>query len=866
MSLTSAQRDALPATDFAVPSKRALPIHDKAHVKMAWNVVDRAKDLTDDERVEAKRRILDRAKSLGVDTSGWDVSGIEAATGSDPADAVKDDEDSHAAEIAAMLAALLLFWRKKTLIGLGFMTFSDDLPADLADWSKERAGWLLSVVNDTTAKELRAALTKAATSPPGTPGAPGAPGADAVQAVKDVFARAAKTRAPAIAADAAVASNGQAVAAAAAEAGVKSLRWITQRDSQVRHTHRGMEGQIQPVGGLFVSPSGAMTRHPGGFGVPEEDCNCRCYLEAVRDGQASADPEALWAAIDADVKSKETEVADLFRRIFEQQQEAVLKALSADGMAASGDNSLYVRRNLTKDCAAAFTDWAKAQGFTNITPADELHATVVYSRGANPELPDHFDSIRAASVDGRKVAPLGDKGAVVLHFCCPELEARWKEACDAGATWDYPGGYQPHVTISYDAGGMDLSKVAPFGGVLEFGPEIHEPVNETWAEDKGLRAGLSMEAMSLAVPDCPDHPNRMPFSGVLTKLDTPSDNPPHGSNGKRVTLTKAAAEKALPTLLGMAVDFTPGLDGHDATSKCGIITEAEIVGSEIQIKGFIYAADFPEEARRIQSDKDKLGFSWELKNIHVEDVKAATWVIVDCTFTGAAILQKDKAAYTTTSLAAAADEEIDMATADEIMKALEGITSRLDKLEKMENDEANAAGKKPGMEAANDIPLRVKPFSDGMRTLADAMEAAGVGCHASRGHVMVLRDMANGMDANALAGTVPDAYWGFAMYAGAAPAPKADNSAEITALKDGIASLTTMVKDMQAAGTQRGAAPERKTLPPVITTLLAKAGVAAPGEGEKLDAGVLDAALSGTGMSAAQRIELKSNLRRAGAL
>jgi hypothetical protein len=51
---------------------------------------------------------------------------------------------------------------------------------------------------------------------------------------------------------------------------------------------------------------------------------------------------------------------------------------------------------------------------------------------------------------------------------------------------------------------------------------------------------LSLRARS---PDIPinDHPNRMPFSGVLTRIDDPSDAAPEGSNGKRILLTMDAA-------------------------------------------------------------------------------------------------------------------------------------------------------------------------------------------------------------------------------------------------------------------------------------------------------------------------------------
>ena len=73
------------------------------------------------------------------------------------------------------------------------------------------------------------------------------------------------------------------------------------------------------------------------------------------------------------------------------------------------------------------------------------------------------------------------------------------------------------------------------------------------------------------------HPNRAPFRGVLTLVDTPSDRAPSGARGHRVLLTRAAAEAALPSLLGMALDFTASFDGHDARRKVGIIPGAEIV-------------------------------------------------------------------------------------------------------------------------------------------------------------------------------------------------------------------------------------------------------------------------------------------------
>src|SRR3989441_13351133 len=92
---------------------------------------------------------------------------------------------------------------------------------------------------------------------------------------------------------------------------------------------------------------------------------------------------------------------------------------------------------------------------------------------------------------------------------------------------------------------------------------------------------IELESMAIEMPRVAGHPNREPFRGVLTLVDAPSDRPPAGARGHRVLLTRAAAEVALPTLIGMAVDYTVRFDGHDARRKVGVITDARIVERKI---------------------------------------------------------------------------------------------------------------------------------------------------------------------------------------------------------------------------------------------------------------------------------------------
>jgi hypothetical protein len=154
-------------------------------------------------------------------------------------------------------------------------------------------------------------------------------------------------------------------------------------------------------------------------------------------------------------------------------------------------------------------------------------------------------------------------------------------------------------------------------------------------------------------PDVAGHVNRLPFEGCLTLVDIASDKPPSGARGHRVVLTRHAAETALPSLMGMAVDYKAGWDGHDARQKCGIITSARIEGDRLMVAGFVYARDFPElKAKASEAPanaEDELGMSYELADAHVVDMRQQVWTLSRATFTGAAILLRSKAAYLATS-------------------------------------------------------------------------------------------------------------------------------------------------------------------------------------------------------------------------
>ena len=171
------------------------------------------------------------------------------------------------------------------------------------------------------------------------------------------------------------------------------------------------------------------------------------------------------------------------------------------------------------------------------------------------------------------------------------------------------------------------------------------------------RCGLTMQAMAVRFPEVEGHPNRIPFEGCLTLVDVASDRAPSGARGHRVVLTREAAEAALPSLLGMAVDYKAGWDGHNARQKCGIITTAKLEDRKLMVGGYLFARDFPEMEARLggvlgavgAGAESDMGMSYELADAHVADMRAPVWTLTRATFTGAAILLREKAAYRATS-------------------------------------------------------------------------------------------------------------------------------------------------------------------------------------------------------------------------
>ena len=390
-----------------------------------------------------------------------------------------------------------------------------------------------------------------------------------------------------------------------------------------------------------------------------------------------------------------------------------------------------------------------------------------------------------------------------------------------------------------------------------------------WNKDIKASMAITLEAMSMDVPEVADHPNRMPFTGVVTFVDRPSDLAVGGSGGKLTYLPKEVAQTALPSLLGMGIDYTKDFSAHDPKKKLGVITGADIVGDEVRIEGFFYALDFPDECARIKEEKEDLGFSYEIQ-AQTQPMGGNLLKIVSGMFTGAAVLYKKKAAYQSTSLAANAEKEMEMDKAElqallvETMKPInETLAAQAKELTALKDGtsalQANAA-----------MRDKISTHTTALKNCAAAMEAASIGMDPQRGHVKTLYHMAAHMDGEAAAGKVPQIYrdhdWSF--YAAAQSenvhVAKVEDPA-IKAISDQLSEMTTKITDLQASAFKQSTAPQRATLPSDVLALLAKGGIVdMPKEG--MTETQVDQMLKAQGASTSKCIETKMQLAQAGLL
>jgi hypothetical protein len=169
---------------------------------------------------------------------------------------------------------------------------------------------------------------------------------------------------------------------------------------------------------------------------------------------------------------------------------------------------------------------------------------------------------------------------------------------------------------------------------------------------------IKLQVSNIEVTQIPAHPNKMMWTGVVTRLGVPSDAAPCGTNGKLLIISQEAAVSAIDTIVNMPLNCEFGGDfwgsspeyamtGHDQQFVIGAISSGTVEVDALVCSGIIWKQNFPDVAFMINNAVDALGFSIELDVLRsTED--DTTLTATEIVFTGASTLWKKCAAFEST--------------------------------------------------------------------------------------------------------------------------------------------------------------------------------------------------------------------------
>lgn len=123
----------------------------------------------------------------------------------------------------------------------------------------------------------------------------------------------------------------------------------------------------------------------------------------------------------------------------------------------------------------------------NPLPADEFHSTVMFSRKYIPEFVV-LDTIPEWGGEFTKwgIFPSDNENALVLKYECHELKDRFHEIMsEYDATWDHES-FIPHITLSYNVGDLDISKLPKYDGPIVIVSEHADDLDlsTNWADER----------------------------------------------------------------------------------------------------------------------------------------------------------------------------------------------------------------------------------------------------------------------------------------------------------------------------------------------------------------------------------------------
>jgi len=155
------------------------------------------------------------------------------------------------------------------------------------------------------------------------------------------------------------------------------------------------------------------------------------------------------------------------------------------------NNGTYAAVRFSEDTKNDLVTFINDNNIPNSVDINELHTTLLYSR---KHLPDYIPTgtypskLIGTPIKFEKWPTNPTNGKVtmclVLRYDCDELHERHEHLMNThSATYDFKN-YNPHITLSYDVGSLQVDDLPIFTGKIEIVEEVGELVNLSWREEK----------------------------------------------------------------------------------------------------------------------------------------------------------------------------------------------------------------------------------------------------------------------------------------------------------------------------------------------------------------------------------------------
>ena len=142
------------------------------------------------------------------------------------------------------------------------------------------------------------------------------------------------------------------------------------------------------------------------------------------------------------------------------------------------DKGTYAAVKFDDSTLDMFQELQQIMELYNPVPRDKLHSTICFSRVKIPYIP-LTEKMPIGSTHKLEVFEHNGKRALVVLLDSPYLESRHEYANILGATFDFPT-YNPHVTLAYDIGAMEIPKHGVTGNPVVITHEYTEDLDLNW--------------------------------------------------------------------------------------------------------------------------------------------------------------------------------------------------------------------------------------------------------------------------------------------------------------------------------------------------------------------------------------------------